>query len=190
MASKAIYRALNRTIDSFDASSFNVSERFDDSSTSFMFDEKEAEAEVPDEFTQEKTESTVYEDKNEELFPKRGRRIIEHFEKEKKFLGTITYIDYSENTFSATLLCTEDDITRNAVFSIDDLSPEYVPLIEIGRKIIYIFGKQYRNGTCSNVSNIYLRRDSKWTKREIELKQNEARELLDVLNGIEENWDD
>ena len=53
-------------------------------------------------------------------------------------------------------------------------------------KIIYIYGKQYRNGTVTNVSNLYFRKEMNWTKREIEVKRSEANELFSILNGYSE----
>lgn len=180
MASKTISRILNRSAKNIYSSSFSENDSGDDSFTSFYFDESEPNANSDNKH--DLTENDYSEQKKEESFSGRGRIVFEHFEKEKKFLGTISSIDHSEHTFSAILISSDDLITRDVVFSIDDLPKELKNFVEIGRRIIYIYGKQYRNGTVTNVSNIYFRNNSRWTQREIELKENEAKELYDLLN--------
>ena len=180
MASKIISRILNKPTSNNFPSSFNETDGSDDSFTSYYFDESEPDA--PSDSKHDLTENDYPENKNDESFSGRNRVVYEFYKQEKKFIGTISSIDYSEHTFSATLIASDDLITRNVVFSIDDISKELKSSIEIGRRIIYIYGKLYRNGTATNVSNIYFRNDSKWTQRAIELKEKEAKELYDLLN--------
>lgn len=183
MARKSISRILNRTIDNLDDSSFNETNVDEGSFTTFCFEEADRVSESELNHETNKTDYYYSEQRQEESFSKRERPVYEHFEKEKKFLGTITDINVPERTFSADLICTDDDIKRNVLFSIDDLSSEDCLHVEVGRRIIYIYGKQYRNGTATNVSNIYFRNDSNWTEREIELKRKEANELFNFLSN-------
>ena len=185
MASKTISRILNRSAKNIYSSSFSENDSGDDSFTSFYFDESEPNANSDNKH--DLTENDYSEQKKEESFSGRGRIVFEHFEKEKKFLGTISSIDHSEHTFSAILISSDDLITRDVVFSIDDLPKELKNFVEIGRRIIYIYGKQYRNGTVTNVSNIYFRNNSRWTQREIELKEKIANEIYDLLNDVGDN---
>jgi len=185
MASKTILRILNKSAKNINSSSFNESGSGDDSFTSYCFDAPELNAYSDD--NDDLTENEYSEQEKEESFSRRERIVFEHFEKEKKFLGTISSIDYSKHTFSATLISSDDHITRNVMFSIDDIPKELKSLVEVGRRIIYIYGKQYRNGTVTNVSNIYFRTNSRWTPREIELKENEAKALYDLLNDDGDN---
>lgn len=181
MASKVISRILNRSIENVKASSFSEDNMIDDSYASFYFDDADRDNEAAVDFESEKTDCYYTKQKQEESFSLRERPVFEHFEKEKKFLGIITDVDYSNRTFSAALISSDDYINRNVLFSIDDLPSDKLSLVEIGRRIIYIYGKQYRNGTVSNVSNLYFRKDSNWSAREIELKRNEAAELYSLL---------
>lgn len=183
MASKAISRILNRSIENLGRSSFNEDTKTDDSFTTFYFEEADKDRSAIDNSEPIKTECNYSKQKREESFSRRERHIFEDFEKERKFLGIITDVNYSNHTFTANLTCTEDLINRSVVFSIDDLSFEECHLVEVGRRIIYIYGKQYRNGTVTNVSNLYFRNDYNWTEREIERKRNEARALYNLLSN-------
>ena len=166
------------------SNSFIENDDFDDSFTTFYFDEPDFNSSLEDIYDSDKTDNYNPEQMKEESFLRRERPVFEYFEKEKKFLGIITNIDYSNRTFSANLVCSDDLISREAIFSIDDIPSENIPYIEVGRRIIYIYGKQYRDGTITNVSNLYFRQKMNWTKREIELKKNEANELLSILSDL------
>lgn len=186
MPSKVLSRILNRSVEKINSNSFIKENDTDDSFTSFYFDGTELNSSIDDIHDSDKTDNFNLEQMKEASFPRRDLPIFEYFEKEKKFLGVITDIDYSKRTFSANLVCSDDLITRDALFSLDDLSSENVSCVEVGRKIIYIYGKQYRNGTVTNVSNLYFRKEMNWTKREIEVKRSEANELFSILNGYSE----
>ena len=183
MASKMIFRILNRPSDCSNMSSFDEKSETESSFASFYFEKMGSTGEDEADIEIEKTECSYYPDqKIDESSSCLVRPVFTEYEKEKKFLGTITDVDDTNRTFSAELIGSDDLITRNAIFSIDDLSPENVSLVEVGRRIIYIYGKQYRNGTVSNVSELYFRRNSSWTEREIEAKKSEAEELFAMLN--------
>ena len=132
----------------------------------------------------DKTDSFSFsKEKQKESFSIRDMHDFEYFEKEKKFLGTITHVDRRKRTFETLLICTDDNVRREAEFSIEEVLPKFKPLIEVGRKIIYIYGKQYRNGTVTNVTNLYFRNESNWTDREINNNKRKALELYNLLKG-------
>ncbi len=180
MASEALSMLLNRHQNNLYYSSFDENNNDDNSFASYYFDKSKSNE--PLNYNNDLTENYI-EQKKEESFSVRDQVINEHFEKEKKFLGTITSVNYSEHTFSARLKSSDDCITRDVLFSINNLPKELRVHVEVGRRIIYIYGKQYRNGTVTNVSNIYFRKESKWTQREVELREKKAKELYNLLNG-------
>ncbi|SEL97059.1 hypothetical protein SAMN04487770_12230 [Butyrivibrio sp. ob235] len=180
MASKTISRLLNRSNKNIYISSFNEDNKVADSFASYCFDEIKSNISLDHDY--DSTEKKYEEQSEEESFFVSEKVIFEHFEKEKKLLGTIASVNYAEHTFSAILVSTDDGISRDVVFSLDDLSEEQKAFVEVGRRIIYIYGKQYRNGTVTNVSCIHFRNNSRWTQREIELKEKRAMELYNLLN--------
>lgn len=183
MASKIISRIFNRSIENVESSSFSEDNKDDESFATFYFEKVDRNSEEKINHASDKTECYYSKQMQEESYSGRERSVFEDFEKEKKFLGVITDIDYPNRTFSANLFCTDDLVNRIVLFSFDDLSSKDRSLVEIGRRIIYIYGKQYRNGTVTNVSNLYFRNFSNWTEREIELKRIEANELYNLLNN-------
>ena len=185
MASKTISRILNRSMGNFYSNSFYENSMEENSSTAFYFDQPDQNSEhiyATKAMEADLTENEYPKKREKETFSE-PRRVSEHFEEEKKFLGTIVEINEVEGTFSASLSCPDDNITRRVLFAIDNLAEELKPLVEIGRRLIYIYGKQIRNGTVTNVSSIYFRQNAKWTKREIEAIEREALELYNLLNG-------
>lgn len=179
-------RILNLSNENKKMSSFGETERETDLFTSFFFNEEDDNGGEDDFYESEETEFSYTKQDREESFSLREKTVFEHFERDRKFLGIITKIDRSNRTFSANLTCSDDLINRNVVFSIDDLPQKDTCFLDVGRRIIYIYGKQYRNGTVTNVSNIYFRKDANWTQREIELRQREADELYKVLSDKSE----
>lgn len=178
MATKTLSRILNRS-ENKNLSSFSEVSEGDDSFTTFHFEDEDNQKTEIDESVL--TESDLFKEKHEESFSRRKDIVWEHFEKERKYLGEITGIDYNNHTFSASLVGSDDSVNRAVTFSIDDIPTEDAQYIDVGRRIIFIYGKQYRNGTVTNESKLYFRKDSNWTKREIELKRKEAEELYKML---------
>lgn len=177
MASKALYRILNRNKDVSFSFDNNENEGTENSIPSLDFEEKRIGAEIESE-----PDTSVFDDKQKESFSRHRKNVFDFFEKEKEFTGVITNVDSVARIFWANLISKDDSINREVKFSMEDLSPEECNLVVEGKRIIYIFGKQYCNGTISNTSKLYFRSDLTWTNREIEMRKEEAKKLFDLLN--------
>ena len=112
---------------------------------------------------------------------KKGRNEINtYLSKCKQFNGEIIIVDVNKRTFVATLEGT-DGILREATFLFDDVDENDEFLILPKAQIIFIYGKQYMNGTAFNFSKIYFRSNFKWTSAQIKRANNDAEELLKLL---------
>lgn len=181
MASKFMTRVLNRSIENINSYSFSQYNEEYDSFATFHFDNEEKVKNDAENIHVLKNTDLVTE-KIDNSFSKMSTDFFEHFEMEGKYLGRITDINTSKKIFSANVVGTDDLISRDIVFSIDDIPSEEAKNIEVGRRIIYVYGKQYRNGTATNISKLYFRDASNWTRGEIDRKRKEAEELYNILN--------
>ena len=112
---------------------------------------------------------------------KKGKsEINSYLSKCRQFNGEIINVDTVNKTFIATLNST-DGILREASFFFDDVDEEDESLILPKAQIIFIYGKQYINGTAFNFSKIYFRSKFKWTSAQIKKANNDAEELLKLL---------
>ena len=113
-----------------------------------------------------------------------SKRIYAYFEAEHKLLGTIKDINRDNGIFVVDFIDDENGNPVEMEFFCDEVSPNDRENIEIGRKIILVWGKRHRHGTHVNESKLIFRKDMYWTEGKIEKKKSKANYMHEILSQI------
>ena len=184
MASKSLYRIFNQSKDDSSFSSISGSNGSVNSYAEYNLNE---DLNIPIvENLPPNVTVLPNDDKALESFLKRPEHIgLTYFEREQKFLGLITDVNNQEKLFHVRLTKCDDNIEREITFSFEEVSKEEINKVSTGRRVIYIIGRQYINGTMYNVSKLYFRKEQYWTQRDIERKRVQALDFYKLMDEEE-----
>ena len=140
----------------------------------FDYDEKETTKPLPY-VTRNKHES-----ESKRLIDRNGDQ---YFIKNGEFFGTIIVVDSKEEIFIALMKSFDDQYQRKIVFSFSDVDNYDRGKITVGTQIVFVYGKQYNNGTIYNNSKVFFRAPEIWTKHKLEKLRQESDFLFSLING-------
>lgn len=106
-----------------------------------------------------------------------------YFYQESKFVGEITSVDRKKNEFTIQVNSSFDKMVRELTFPFAEVEEKDYSRLTKGRRVIFVYGKNYVNGTQYNVSKLYLRDDIIWSKRELEKRR---REMMHLFEGMDD----
>lgn len=91
----------------------------------------------------------------------------DRFDPIEKLSGIITDISESTRTFTASMRNEKDGAKIIATISFSDIEKSEISEIKIGRKFLYLYGRQYVRGTCFNSTKIIFRAMEFWNPQKI-----------------------
>ncbi len=143
---------------------------------------------ISEELTDGDTDAPPRDDKKESsvTLSRNKKRVFSYFEQESKMVGKITVVDKDKAVFVVQACNTLDGITREMEFSFDEVEKSEYPKITKGRRVIFVYGKHYVNGTQYNLSKLYFRDAPVWSKRELEKRR---RNMMKLFEGIDDEDD-
>lgn len=124
-------------------------------------------------------ESRLCIEKQKQSFAKIIKDTSSLYERINKLFGEISYVD--GQSFYALLTDSNDGISREVEFCIDEIQESDFPKVEVGRRIIFLYGKEIVNGTYHNFSKIIFRDNPIWSNKSIERYRNKADSLFELL---------
>lgn len=141
--------------------------------------------EIPDENAKEKTLQISHSDKrfNSVFSPDYKKIANSYFNYECKLIGFIKEVDRKNKTFIAIMRNSIDNIDREITFSFNEMIEKEQSQITEGKRIIFIYGKEFRNGTQNNVSTLYFRQELTWSANDINKRMQEADQWFRYLNA-------
>lgn len=141
--------------------------------------------EIPDETAKEKTFQLSHSDKrlNSVFSPSYKKIANSYFNYECKLIGFIKEVDKKNKTFIAIMRNSIDNIDREITFSFNEMIEKEQSQIIEGKRIIFIYGKEFRNGTQNNVSTLYFRQELTWSANDINKRMQEADQWFKYLNA-------
>ena len=104
------------------------------------------------------------------------------FDTEIKLSGYIKEIDFDNKNFIVILNNAEDGFEREFKISFSDIEKDDIEKINIGARIVYIYGKHYIRGTAYNSSKIIFRVNNTWNKYKLKKLDEETKILLSLFN--------
>lgn len=104
------------------------------------------------------------------------------FEKEMIFYGKVSKINVEKKTFECILFSEDKSNKTIIVFSSTDLQKNEFSELKSNSSIVLTYGKQNELGTLKNTYSIYVRPSFKWTKKEIDNRNEESRKIAAILN--------
>ena len=103
------------------------------------------------------------------------------FDTEIKLSGYIKEIDFDNKNFIVLMNNTEDGFEREFKISFSDIEKNDIEKIDIGARIVYIYGKHYIRGTAYNASKIIFRVNNTWNKYKLKKLDEETKTLLSMI---------
>lgn len=117
---------------------------------------------------------------------KNKKNISSYFEPECKLIGEIVNVNLSDKQFTIQAFDSVDEKTVEMIFSYDEVKEiEYKKIVN-GQRVIFVYGKQYNNGTVYNSSKLYFRDPSIWSRTEIEKRK---KNMAKLFEGIDDEDD-
>ncbi len=146
------------------------------------------ELDIPEEPIEDETDAPRRDDKKESsiTLSRNKKKVFSYFDQESKMIGKITEVDKDNAVFVVQASNTSDGITREMQFSFSEVEKSEYPKITEGRRVIFVYGKQYVNGTQYNLSKLYFRDAPVWSKRELEKRR---RNMMQLFEGIDDEDD-